>query len=95
MKFTKEFLLEVISDDAENAEVVDRKIADKTRWTIIYELVFSYQDKYFLIKYERGSNAYQDIHPFAYFNDKDEIECTEVKPVKVIVTKYVPITTII
>lgn len=78
MKFKKEWLQGLVWKDHEEAEIVVNEIEDHSRWSIRYELVFKYKDKYYTTYYCIGATEYQDEQPFEYEND--EIECTEVVP---------------
>jgi len=80
---------EELEIDGKLAKVVDGpNITDTSRWYIHYEMVFSYDGKYYSVDYRRGATEYQDEQPFEY--DGDVIQCTEVVPQKVMVIKYVP-----
>lgn len=64
-------------------EEIQTKTVDTTRWGTIHELIFKWEDKYYSVRYETvPENGIQ-----LYGNT---IECTEVEPKQVTVTKYVP-----
>lgn len=92
--FKKEDLLDLLYKkeleiDGKLAKVVDGpNITDTSRWSIHYEMVFSYDDKYYSVVYRRGATESQDEQPFEY--DGDVIQCIEVVPQKIMVIKYVP-----
>jgi hypothetical protein len=71
------------SDECEGYKVVERRICDTTRWSIISMLVIEKDGKYYASSYSNGATEQQDESPFEY--DKDEIEFKEVhKVVKII-----------
>lgn len=80
MKFNKEDLL----DDVH--ETIYERMVDQSRWHTLYERVFKHEDRYYVTRFRRGSTEYQECQP--YEDDPDEIECEEVFPVEVKVTKY-------
>lgn len=61
--------------------VVDR-IIDTTRWSIVHEIVFEDNGKFYMTTYSEGATECQDERPWEY---DDEVKCTEVelKEVKV------------
>lgn len=96
MKFSKDILRSIVWDDLEGDvteeqlalfEVVENEQVDTSRWSIIYNLVFKFDDKYYRTSYSVGATECQDESPFEY--DPDEIECEEVVPKETVVTKYV------
>jgi len=87
MKFKKEFLQRVVSDDAEGVEVIKDEIIDTSRWSIHYNMVFKFEDKLYEVQYSCGATEQQDEQPFEY--DGDEIECPEVIAVPKTVIDYV------
>lgn len=90
MKFPKDFMREdVLYGCNEDVEMIYDDIIDTTRWSEIHEIVFKYQDKFYMTTYSCGATECQDESPFEY--DDDEIQVTEVKPVEVTVTKYKPV----
>lgn len=93
-KFEKKFLKALLREDlpeeeAAKSEIVRNKLVDTDRWSIMYDLIFKYEDKYYQVGYSKGATELQDNEqPFEY--EADEISCTEVEPVKVSVIKYTP-----
>lgn len=69
------------------AEILVNKVAEVTRWSIRYDLVFKYKGKYYSSYYAEGATEQQDEQPWEY----DEPSVVEVKPVEetVTITKYV------
>lgn len=93
MKFKKEDLQELLfaeelEIDGKMAKIVLNEMCDKSRWAIQYELVFSYDDRYFMVTYSVGATEHQDVLPFEYA--PAEIHCTEVHPVNVTKIEYWP-----
>jgi hypothetical protein len=86
MKFSKEFLQERFWSNKNNT--VYGRIADHTRWSVVYEEVFEYEGKLYLTTYSVGATEHQDESPYEY--DEDEIECPEVVAVYDAV-RYVPV----
>jgi len=86
MKFTKEFLLNVLEDYNDEADKISCKIIGHRRWSIDNLLIFKYQEKYYQVAYSYGSTECQDESPFEYADN--EIECTEVRPVQKTITVY-------
>ena len=89
MKFTKEFLQNLAwkgDYDKDEVKVIETVLADTTRWSIVYDMVFLYKEKYYLTSYSVGATESQDESPYEYAGD--EIECTEVVPVAKTITVY-------
>ncbi len=89
MKFKKEELQDLLWDDIEDEakwEIIEDKIIENTRWSILHRLIYKYDGKFYETSYSVGATEQQDERPFEY--DDDIIECHEVEPVEVTVTKY-------
>jgi hypothetical protein len=87
--FEKQFLKDVLWDEAEGAKKVNDEVTGKRRWSIDHFLVFSFEGRLWGVCYSVGATEQQDETPFEY--DPDEIECQEMKAVEVTVTKYQPV----
>lgn len=87
MKFSKEFMQERVVEDGD-LTVYD-KIVETTRWSEIHEIVFKYEDKFYLSSYSCGLTEYQDESPYEY--EDEMVEVVEVEPREVKVTKYLPV----
>ena len=87
--FKRDFLIDVISDDAEDVKVIKDEVYETTRWSILSELIFKFEDKFCRNCYSRGATEQQCESPWEY--DGEDIECTEVKPVEVTAVEYVPV----
>ena len=87
MKFKKHDLIELSHDDEPDGfTLIENDIVDSSRWSIMYELIFGYGDKFYRSIYSVGATEQQDESPYEY--DGDEIECEEVRPVQKTITVY-------
>lgn len=88
MKFKKQQLKELVwGDEPEGLMIVEEpKIIDTSRWSIIYEMIFSFEDKFYETSFCRGATEHQEESPYEY--DEDEIECKEVVPVEKTIIVY-------
>ena len=91
MKFNKETLKEIIYDDHEDFDVIQKEIVDTTRWSTVEEAIFldKTTNKYYATTYSYGATECQDESP--YDCGPDKIEVDEVEPKEATVIKYVPI----
>jgi hypothetical protein len=92
-KFPKELIKLLLSEQEIDFEgktllEVEESIVDTTRWHTQYDYVFSYDDKFYMFWYQRGSTEYQDEGPEFHTEHGDEILVTEVEAVPVTVIKY-------
>ena len=83
--FSKEFMQSVLWEEEEGSKILENKIEDTSRWSIIYSLVFSFENKIWECSYSVGAAECQDERPWEY---DEEVECWEVRPVEKIVTIY-------
>lgn len=99
MKFNKKMMQEMIcgtanrtyhDDEFGDFEIIENKIVDSSRWSIRYEIVFKYDDKFYATSYSRGATECQDESPFDY-ERSDEVDCIEVEQKTTLVVEYVPI----
>lgn len=67
--------------------VVD-EIIDTTRWSIVHEIVFEDNEKFYQTIYSEGATEMQLESPWEYEN---EVECTEVELREVKVKKWIPV----
>lgn len=92
MKFNKELLLDLIDcsvgQSEDNLHLIQNEIINKSRWSIIYEIVFKDTNtgKFYNSCYSRGATECQDERP--YQDEGDEVECQEVFPHEVISVIY-------
>jgi hypothetical protein len=95
MFFNKEDLIDLLMSDeleinGKTAKIVLDEQYDTTRWSAHHELVFSYDNTFYVTSYSRGLTEHQDETPFQY--DDNEIECFEVAPVEVVKIEYQHVT---
>ena len=88
-KFPKQFMLDMLWDESDDAEVIEDKITDNGRWSIHHKLIFKHKDKFYSTGYSVGATEMQDEGPW---EDEDEVECTEVEPKEKTITVYVSVT---
>jgi hypothetical protein len=81
MKFKKDFLVNEL-DLPYSAFKIKDEVVDKTRCSIVHELIFAHEDKYYQTYYSVGATEPQEEKPWEY---DDEVECQEVKQVERIV----------
>ena len=76
--------------DEDKYEIIYEKQIDNSRWSILFELVFKFENKFYMAFFERGATEYQDTSPFEYDADSnDMVDIQEVYPKEVTITKYV------
>ena len=89
-KFKTETLRELIwEEEFDGFKLIETEMFDTSRWSIHYNMIFSYEDKFYQTQYSTGATESQDESPFEY--DGPEIDCVEVKPVERTVIKYVAV----
>lgn len=86
MKFEKRWLQDLLWDDVDDGEVIENRMVDTSRWSVHYDLVFKFGDKFYRTHYSRGATENQDESPFEY--ELDEIECEEVSPKEKTIVVY-------
>lgn len=91
--FPTEELAEMLCDgeglvDGFELKLLKDKIVDKSRWSVLYEAVFSHGDKFYQLNYEKGATEYQDN---GLFDGEQTVTCIQVEPKSVTVTKYLPV----
>lgn len=84
--FSKDYLKNKLDLPYGNA-IVD-KIIDTTRWSIVHEIVFEDNGKFYQTTYSEGATEMQPERPWEC---DDEVECTEVDLREVKVKKWIPI----
>jgi hypothetical protein len=91
MLFKKEFLKDLAHDDYDKneVEVIYTDLIDSNRWSLVYEQIFLFNDKYYRTVYQVGATEQQDERPYEY--DLEEIECEEVVPKEITKIIYLPI----
>lgn len=86
MKFDKEILQELVYGDFDGYKVIEHKMIDHSRWSLIYKMIFQFEDKFYRTTYQCGATEQQDESPYEY--EDDMIECTEVIPVEKTIIVY-------
>ena len=71
--FSKEFMLDIL-----DCGYLERKLVDHSRWSLMYEIVFEHEGKYYKASYTVGATEVQDESPWEY---EDEVTCFEVHKV--------------
>lgn len=86
VKFSRDYLMKELDLPYDNT-IVDN-IIDTTRWSIIHEIVFENNEKFYMTTYSEGATECQDERPWEY---EDEVECEEVELREVKVKKWMPV----
>lgn len=74
MKFKREWLMDTNGDEND----VVNTINGSTRWSIDYDRVFKFEQKFYSAPYSVGATESQDEAPYEF--DDDMVECGEVFP---------------
>jgi hypothetical protein len=69
------------------AKVVNEEMVDESRWSIYYDVTVQLADQFFTVTVGRGATEYQENNEVE--DDLDSL--VEVRPVEVVVTKYVAV----
>lgn len=86
--FDKNFLVDELDLPWNDDIIKVQEIIDTTRWSIVYDLVFEFEGKDYRTSYSVGATESQDERPWEY---QDEVECTEVVPQEIVVTRWVEV----
>lgn len=86
MKFPKEFMLDILYGESDEAELISDKIIYNSRWTIVHTIIFKHKDSFYKAYYNVGATEYQEESPW---EDDEKVECTEVVPVEKTIITYV------
>jgi hypothetical protein len=89
MKFNKQDLIDLLEDDHGDFRKIKHDLIDTSRWSLVYQMIFQYQEKYYQSVYRSAATEIQDERPYEY--DPDEIECAEVKPIERTVIDFVAV----
>ena len=88
MKINKEILQELVwEEECEGFSVVQTRILDTSRWSVIHEMIFTDGEKNYRSSYSVGATEMQDERPYEY--DNSEVDVVEVVPVEETIIKYV------
>lgn len=85
-KFKKSFLVDEL-DLPYSDIVIEDNIIETSRWSALHEIIFKYNDKYYLTSYSEGLTEMQDESPWEY--DDDEVDCFEVEQKEVLIKQWV------
>ena len=66
-------------------DILEDNINDHTRWSVVHEIIFKYEDKTWRAFYSVGATESQDECPWQY---EDEVECFEVESVQKIIQSW-------
>lgn len=88
MKFNKAWLQDLVHGESATGEIIEKTIVDVSRWSIIYDMIFSANGKLYRTTYSKGATEQQEEAPFEY--DPEDIECEEVVPQEKTVVAFVP-----
>lgn len=86
VKFSRDYLMKEL--DLPYGNTITDNIIDTTRWSIIHEIVFEDNGKFYRTTYSEGATECQDERPWEY---EDEVECEEVELREVKVKKWMPV----
>ena len=87
MKFLKVTLRKIVYNDFAFAELIEDKIVDTSRWSVLHVMIFKYKDKFYTSSYSVGATEQQDEQPYQYA--ADSIECPEVRAHEVMTIEWV------
>lgn len=85
--FNKEYLTKELGLPYD-CKLIEDDIIDTTRWSIVHEIVFEDNGKFYMTTYSEGATEYQNERPWEY---EDEVKCTEVELKEVKVKKWIPV----
>lgn len=66
---------------------IENKLVSNTRWSLIHRIIFEHEGKCYQAYYSEGATEYQDESPW---ENEDEVRCTEVEQIEVLVREWVP-----
>jgi hypothetical protein len=73
-------------NECEGFKIIEDKIVDHSRWSIIYKIVVEKDGKFYASSYSNGATESQDESP--YDDEGDQVEFREVQKKEVLVTVY-------
>lgn len=83
--FNREFLREELGLPY---EALEKNIVENTRWSIVFEIVFEYEGKFWKTWYSEGATEYQDERPWEF---EKEVKCYEVYKAKTVKEDWVEV----
>ena len=79
--FSKEVMADIAYNDCpEGFEKIEDKIIDHSRWSVIHQMIFSHNNKFYSSTYSVGATEQQDEGAYEYA--PAEVKCQEVKQVE-------------
>jgi len=88
VKFSKDFLVDELNLPDNDDIVMLDEIIDHSRWSVIHNIVFEHEGKFYQTGYSVGATESQYESPWEY---DDEVECTEVELKEVMVKQWVTV----
>lgn len=85
IQFSKDFLL--LQMEIGNSVKTD--IVDSSRWSIHYDWIFKFEDKFYQSSYSVGATESQDESPYEY--EGEWVDCHEVHQVEKLVKIWEPL----
>lgn len=86
MKFKREFLMDTL--DLPYSNYISRTLIGSDRWSLNYELVFRFEDKFYRAYYSTGATEQQYEQPWEF---EVEVECDEVHLVEKVIEVWEPV----
>lgn len=86
--FTRDFLTEELGLPYDGCYVIEDKLIDNDRWSIMHQLIFEHEGKFYRTNYSVGATENQPEAPWDY---EDEVECWEVEKRLVQVEQWVEV----
>lgn len=84
--FSKDYLMNKLGLPYDNT--ITDKIIDNTRWSLIHEIIFENNGKFYQTTYSKGATEMQMEKPWEYEN---KIECIEVELREIKVKRWMPV----
>jgi hypothetical protein len=88
MIITRTFSAEEVADLDLPYSSIEDKIIDRTRWGVIYDSIFKFEDEFWRMTWEDGATESQDYNSL---DDEDTIIAVKVEKKEVTITKWVPV----
>lgn len=86
--FKKDFLVDELDLPWNDDIIRHNEIIDTTRWSVVYDIVFEHDGKFYRTSYSVGATESQDESPWEY---DDDVNCHEVELKEVTVERWVPV----
>lgn len=91
VKFSSQELLDLGLPDflpEDRGKIVENVPISNSRWSSVYRLIFELDGSTYETTYSEGATEMQDEQPWEY---EPMVSCTEVKPIEVTKTAWVPV----